>query len=227
MSRRLVVWCEDKAHWNACRGLSRTYVLAEAPDWVREAPEQFENYVGRWERLPETPPASGFRPLARFGQGLANTVFRKVLIGLAMTTPPDVVVLAQDEDHDEKRRADLDAAASRSWPFGVVRMMPAPETEAWQIALSDKDDEHLAREMNFSPRREPHRLTSTVRHDPRDAKRVAERLGLEEWDFDAWAEISADRLRKTAAACTETGLGVFLDDLRTHLITPLSYQRSP
>ncbi|MCU0698163.1 MAG: hypothetical protein MUC96_16790 [Myxococcaceae bacterium] len=222
MTRRLVVWCEDDGHWNACRGLAQTLTSAEGPDWVREDPDQFANLVGQWERLSDKPEAPGFGPLSRFGQGLPNSVFRRVLIGLALRNAPELVVLAMDDDHHPTRRTDLDRAAAADWPFRVVRMMPVPEIEAWQIALSDVDDSDVAVLLRFSPRREPHRLTSTVRGDPRDAKEVAQRLGLDEWELEDWADIPADMIRDTATACPEVGLRLFLDDLRRHLIKPLS-----
>lgn len=99
---------------------------------------------------------------------------------------PEAVIVARDQDSEDRRTGFEQARDERRWPFKVVAALPQPEMEAWLIAAwrpSGGEDvrrlEEVRRRLGFDPVAAPERLTSTG-NGPKDAKQIAEELGVTE-----------------------------------------------
>jgi hypothetical protein len=145
---------------------------------------------------------------------LEATLMRKCLV-FAERLPerPHLVVWCRDTDgQDDRRVGPLQAVKASDWSFEVVLAIAHPEIEAWQIAMwSPRDAEERTRlealcsKLNFDPTREPSRLSSSPQ-SPRDAKRVARELQLDE----RWRSATVEQLRRTDSS---VGIAQFVHDV--------------
>ena len=126
------------------------------------------------------------------------------------------LIVMRDLDHIPARRRGFAQALKMSPPdCVVVAGFPNPEVEAWFLSgLKPADSlrhEQLCRELHFDPCEAPHRLSSTKRASPDDAKRVWRELGVDD-DAVVHECLSApfEVLRRRGAGA---GVGDFLDEL--------------
>lgn len=227
---RFIVIGEDPGHLEVARRLVDRVLLREV-DWISE---EVIEHVRRWiqdEASPYVPLTSAFRRardrgLPIYGHfdgspGLEDAASARAALLLVRDLEPslDLVVLARDLDRREERLAGLrQARGSGRWPFEVVIAAAEPEIEAWFVAgfmpLDDEDRERweiLRSELGFDPTREPHRLVSTTRGHPRDAKTVLSRLAPTSARQEACLETPIDSLRD--ARYEAVGLAAFLRDV--------------
>lgn len=145
----------------------------------------------------------------------------------------DVGFVARDVDRREKQRAACEQAREDVSPsHRVVFALAEPEIEAWRIVCFEPGDDRsrsalaeLVKTLDFDPRREPLRLTSTNDGSARDCKRIIGQLGLQgTWAFvehlvrdpDEWLERGASN-----------GLGAFVADVRREVLPLLDPRARP
>lgn len=161
--------------------------------------------------------------------GSAAIAYKCVRLAPAATR---VLLLAFDADHrpdHERCRAGVDAAVrSASRHLTVLVAEAHPEFDAWVIAgfvpASRRDHDELATVRTslrnaghtFDPLAEPHRLTSTISDDPRDAKQLcATLLGLSAQAHfgEPAVQQCIDALPLSASVAAALGLTAFVDDI--------------
>lgn len=161
--------------------------LHAARTWIRRSDAQ--PWFASKEIRPRTPGRIDPRLHGR-RHGPATLVLRRALVYVeddvktARIPEPDVVFFAMDVDGEPERvialKGELEERPRR---FAVVLALPDPEIEAWLVALFASRNEEdsarldaLRRDLGTDPTRAPHRLLSTTRASPRDAKRVHRQL---------------------------------------------------
>jgi hypothetical protein len=152
--------------------------------------------------------------------GMHRAVF---LLFAEESPPPNAVIVSRDTDDVLERLGGWEQAkAGGEWPFVVIGALAQPEFEAWLIASWQPEgpDEvvrhaELSRLLGFDPVRNPERLSAGRRRDPRDAKRVLNRLveGGRSAD-DRWADGPLEQLVRNGHTC---GLAAFMASVREEL----------
>lgn len=165
--------------------------------------------------------------------GNAARAYKYVLLAAVMPfEEPRALLLAFDADgkpDHERYRAGVHAAVrERTFPFAILVAEAHPEFDAWVLAgfvpASRRDHDALAAVRTslrnaghaFDPLAEPHRLTSTIADDPRDAKQLCARL----LDLSGQAHLGEpavqrciDELPLSAPVSAALGLTAFVDDI--------------
>lgn len=247
----LAVFGEDRAHWDLVRFLTDARIEARV-SWVRDLPELEDEHgtisvltsIRRW--LPYTRERPWFDYKHRktdrrlHGKhGPAALVVRRALLALldcveAGTHPaPDVVFIAMDVDRCRERVEGMrEELRERPPRRPVILALPDPESEAWMVALFEPRDgaagkvlEELRRELSFDPSAEPHRLSSTARDSPRDAKRVRARLLGGDWRA-ALSPVDFGRAERVGGACGLADLVREIDATIVHRLDPATRDSS-
>lgn len=221
--RRFMIAGEDGAHARVVPRLADR-LLVDVIDWLEE--ETLE-HVRTWDgklggKEDSEPPYPVKHALddararrlpvhGHFGgeAGLPEArMFRALFYLCQAEGDVDAVVVARDMDRDPRRRDGFAQAKSvTSWAFKIVLAAPYPETEAWEVAGFEAEDEDerarldaLKKELGFLPTKEPHQLTAQPNTLPTDAKRVLGRLtGADESQRRISKEAQENRAQKIYA----------------------------
>lgn len=234
---RIAVVCEASGDFRTIKSLVRD-LLCSRVEWLRGAPEMWEamaEYCGLLRGSSYTTwthrPASGWPQRRAHGKFLGEPgapmalAARRMLLELFSHAggQPEVVILAKDGDQQgpHRRRGLEQARSDKPWTAPIIIAVADPEREAWVISgFSPRDArerdalEAATRRLGFDPTTHSERLTSKTAGDPRDAKRVAEELGI---DADRETPCLGD-LDLLARRGMANGLSPFLDEVQARLV---------
>lgn len=241
---RILVAAEDgTSNWVA-RHVADLHL--QTVEWVRDTGlEHVREWVGfdgeSWlpvkrvrELSDHASPHSFFSVRGPFGgeQGAEDALAMRRLFLLARGRGGvDVLVVARDTDHKNRRQGFEQARAESPWEFGIAGAHAQPEAEAWLICSASarepaqRDALHsVKKELGFDPITQSHRLTSTSSASKKDAKAVRQRLDAAGMDTEsAFKTRSLDEL---CARGSENGLAAYIKDLDVALAARLGTGRS-
>lgn len=188
---RLLVAAEDGLGCRLAKHIADD--CCHAVEWVGESLDAFRTWCefegGNWLPLARVSQIAKQRKIRAWGRfdgapGAEDAVLVRKLIRVLhdLDMPIDVLIVARDVDHTERRTGFEQARMESRIPIQVVGALAQPEFEAWLVAAwTPKSEAELSRhevvtrELGLDPVQCSHELTSTARSN-RDCKTVLESL---------------------------------------------------
>jgi hypothetical protein len=221
MTFRIAVVAEDSSGASLVKGLCDRVLLRQP--WIAgfESDGDIDHLAAFRVFLPDPSNRGHFHPKdARSERASDAASFRKTFTWLAKNHQPEAVLVARDSDQDASRRRGIQQAIhEHRQDFGVALALMVPESEAWRIALVDREARAaeiatLRKELGFDPVAEPHELSSAPT-SKKEAKTVAARLyGNEPPPID-------DRALDVLSRHEVAGAASYLRDLQTAVVAPI------
>ncbi|HWE35447.1 MAG TPA: hypothetical protein VG406_02665 [Isosphaeraceae bacterium] len=248
MSPSFVVVCEAEQDRRTGCGLADRVFCAEV-DWVEEELDPHRSWRGLleseqhilWRDVPDLSrklPVSPAHLHGHFGgePGEPDAIAaRRALLVIKHKSDrkPDAVVLLRDDDGVSDRRRGLEQAREHvKIGVPVVIGLARTKRECWVLAgfvlktAAEKEAlEAIRAEIGFDPCREPLRLNSPQKGDPRSIKDVLAKLTGDDWERESecWTLCDLDLLRERGE---DTGLAAYLKEVESELV-PLITGRTP
>ena len=245
MTLRVLVVAEDQLGVTLARDLCDRVVVERGPSWLadlwhdartRDSQRAWGGFDAAdvWTEWAQTKKIADRRGLRTHGLGMEGyelAAYRAAHLAAMRTPRPDALVLCHDTDN-KPVRAQMIRGIERAHVEDVPMLLAVAhrEAEAWVLAgftprhAQEREAlSSLASEIGFDPTAEPHRVTSTVQNDPRDAKRCCGRLLAEDLyaarATSCWRETPLDELVHRGAS---TGLPEYLAAVERVLLPVLT-----
>jgi hypothetical protein len=246
MTRAIAVVCEAPADRETACGLADRILCAEV-EWIdAESLDDYRRWRGltdnlphlSWQDVPELARQARFRPHGHYaGQPGANEtalVWKALALLNRPANKPEAILLIRDDDRDIERRRGFDQARiDARLDIPVIVGLAHTKRECWVLAGFDPRDEdetrrheELRRELGFDPRTHAEGLTARRDHHKLSAKRVLAALTGDNRDREVECWLRCD-LGILATRGADTGLTMYLQEIRERLVPLFTGQRSP